>query len=142
MIYKRAFIYLYTYSHIYTAIFMLIFIIFEQDLLYLTFMGPCIISIFQYISNKVQRYTVYFIWKLVYMFRVTPPPIVRSANNCTYSIRYLSHRYCYLPLSCKSWNWFECAQHTQTSSNSSTIAADSNNGVTNTGCCRCSCLCS
>jgi hypothetical protein len=35
----------------------------------------------------------------------------------------LSHRYCRLPLSWKSWNWFECAvggvchpQHTQTSS--------------------------
>jgi hypothetical protein len=34
---------------------------------------------------------------------------------------YLSHRYCYLPLLWKSWNWFECAvggvrhpQHTQT----------------------------
>jgi hypothetical protein len=34
----------------------------------------------------------------------------------------LSHRYCYLPLSWKSWNWFECAvggvrhpQHTQIS---------------------------
>jgi hypothetical protein len=33
----------------------------------------------------------------------------------------LSHRYCYLPLSWKSWKWFECAvggvhhpQHTQT----------------------------
>jgi hypothetical protein len=25
----------------------------------LTFMGPCIVSIFQYISNKKQRYTVY-----------------------------------------------------------------------------------
>ena len=24
----------------------------------LTFMGPCIVSIFQYISNKMQRYTV------------------------------------------------------------------------------------
>jgi len=31
-------------------------------------------------------------------------------------------------------------QHTQTSSNSSTIAADSNNVVTNTRCCRYSCL--
>jgi hypothetical protein len=36
----------------------------------------------------------------------------------------LSHRYCYLPLSWKSWNQFECAvggvshpQHTQTGSN-------------------------
>jgi len=42
---------------------------------------------------------------------------------------------------------FECAvggvrhpQHTQTGSNSSTIAAGSSNGVTNTRCCRYSCL--
>jgi hypothetical protein len=27
----------------------------------LTFMGPCIVSIFHYISNKMQRYTVYLI---------------------------------------------------------------------------------
>jgi hypothetical protein len=26
----------------------------------LTLMGQCIVSIFQYISNKMQRYTVYF----------------------------------------------------------------------------------
>ena len=25
----------------------------------LTFMGPCVVSIFQYVSNKMQRYTVY-----------------------------------------------------------------------------------
>jgi len=90
-----------------------------------------------------------FIWQLLYMFWVVPPPIIRSAN-CTYSIWYLSHlshRYCYLPLSWKNWNWFECAvggvcypQHTQISSNSSTIAADSSNGVTNTIYCRYSCL--
>jgi len=86
-----------------------------------TFMGPCIVRLFQYISNKKQRYTVYYIWKLFYMFRVVPPPIIRSAYNCIYSIWYLSHRYCYLPLSC---------------SISSTIAAGSSNGVTNTRCCR------
>jgi len=57
----------------------------------------------------MQRYTVYFIWKLLYMFRVVPPPIIRSANNCIYSIWYLSHRYYYLALSWRSWNWFECA---------------------------------
>jgi hypothetical protein len=52
----------------------------------LTFMGPCgIVIIFQYISNKMKRYTVYFIWKLLYMFRVVPPPIIRSANSCIYS---------------------------------------------------------
>ena len=43
------------------------------------------------------------------MFRVVLPPVIRSAYNCIYSIWYLSHRYCYLPLSWKSWNWFECA---------------------------------
>ena len=49
------------------------------------------------------------------------PHIIRSEDNCIYSIWYLSHRYCYLPLSWKSWNRFECAvggvrhpQHTQT----------------------------
>jgi hypothetical protein len=52
---------------------------------------------------------VYFIWKLFYMFRVVPSPIIKSANNCIYSIWYLSHRYCYLPLSWNSWNWCECA---------------------------------
>jgi len=89
----------------------------------------------------MQRCTVYFIWKLLYKFRVVPPPIIRSATNCVYSIWYLSHRYCYLPLSWKRWNWFECAVHTQTSSNPSTIAEGSSNGVTNTRCCKHSCLC-
>ena len=55
------------------------------------------------------------------MLRVVTPPIIRSAYNCIYSIWYLSHRYCYLPLRWKSWNRYECAvggvrhpQHTQT----------------------------
>jgi len=43
----------------------------------------------------MQRYTVYFTWKLLYMFRVVITPIIRSANNCIYSIWYLSRRYCY-----------------------------------------------
>ena len=51
------------------------------------------------ISKKILRYTVYFIWKLLYMFRVVPSPIIRSANNCFYSILYLSHCYCYPLLS-------------------------------------------
>ena len=36
----------------------------------------------------MQRYTVYFIWKLLYMFRVVPSPIIRSANNYIYSYLY------------------------------------------------------
>jgi len=50
----------------------------------------------------MQHYTVYFIWKLLCMFRVVPSPIIRSSNKCIYSIWYLRH-----------------PQHTQTSSNSS-----------------------
>jgi hypothetical protein len=57
----------------------------------------------------MQRYTIYYIWKVLYMFRMVPPHIIRSAHTCIYSIWYLSHRYCYLPLSWKSWNRFECA---------------------------------
>ena len=57
----------------------------------------------------MQCYTVYFIWKLLDMFRVEPSPIIRSTNNCIYTSWYLPHRYCYLPLPWKSWNWFECA---------------------------------
>jgi len=33
----------------------------------------------------MQHYTVYFMWKLLYMFRVVLSPIIRSANN------YLQH---------------------------------------------------
>ena len=50
------------------------------------FMKLTVAQKFQYISNKMQRYTVYFIWKLLYMFQVVPSPIIRKANNCIYSI--------------------------------------------------------
>ena len=45
-----------------------------------------------------------YTWKLLYMFRVVSPPIIRSTHSCIYSICYLSNRYCYLPLSWESWN--------------------------------------
>ena len=57
----------------------------------------------------MQYYTVYFIWKLLYMLRMVPPLLIRSVKNSIYSIWYLSRPYCYLPLSYKSWNWFESA---------------------------------
>jgi hypothetical protein len=62
----------------------------------LTFMDPCIVSIFQY-TKRCNVALFIYIWKLLYMFRVVPPPIIRSANNCMYNIWYLSDRYCYLP---------------------------------------------
>ena len=66
---------------------------------YLTFMGPCIVNIFQYIYPTRCNFKQFiYIWKLLYMFRVVLPPIIRSAYNWMYSIWYLSHRYCNLPL--------------------------------------------
>ena len=84
--------------------------------------------------TRCNFHTVYFIWKLLYIFWVVPSPIIRSAYNCIYSICYLSHCYCYLPLAAgsSSSNW--------NSPNSSTIAAGSSNGLKNTRCCRYSCM--
>ena len=77
-------------------------------------------SIYQYIYPTRCNFTqlIYtYIWKLLYMFRALFPPIIRSAYKCIYSIWYLSDRYCYLPL-----------------------AAGRINGLTNTRCCRYSCM--
>jgi len=38
----------------------------------------------------MQIYTVYFICKLHYMFRVVSPPIISSTDNCIYSVWYSS----------------------------------------------------
>ena len=35
------------------------------------------------------------IWKLLYMFRVVSPPIIRSTHKCIYSIWNFSNRNCY-----------------------------------------------
>ena len=50
---------------------------------------PTICNVTQFIS----------ICKLLYMFRVVSPPIIRITHNCIYSIWHLSNGYCYLPLS-------------------------------------------
>jgi len=73
-------------------------------------MGTCNVSVFQYIyPTRCNVIQFIYIWKLLYIFRVVLSPIIRREYNCIYSIWYLSHRYCYLLLSWKSWNWFECA---------------------------------
>ena len=38
----------------------------------------------------MQLYTDYSISKPLYMFRVVSPPIIRSTNNCIYTIWYWS----------------------------------------------------
>ena len=32
----------------------------------------------------MQRYTLYFIWKLLYIFRVVPTPIIKNASKQLY----------------------------------------------------------
>ena len=76
-------------------------------------MGQSIGSIFWYVYPtrcNVTRF-IYF-WKLLYIFRLLSPPIIRSTYNCIYS------------------------------SNPSTIAAGSSYGLTSARCCRYSCMCS
>jgi hypothetical protein len=74
----------------------------------LTFMGRCMVSIFQYISNKMQRYTVYLYLETA--LHVSGGTSTHHQGRIQlYSIWYLSHRYCYLLLSWRSWNRFECA---------------------------------
>jgi hypothetical protein len=71
----------------------------------LTFMGKCMVSI----SNKMQRYTVYLYLETALHVSGGTSTHHQERIHCIYSIWYLSHRYCYLPLSWKSWNRFECA---------------------------------
>ena len=70
----------------------------------------------------MQLYTVYFICKLPDMFRVVSPPILRSTNNCIYSIWYLPT----VAATCRYR--VETVQYNQISLNSSRIATGSNNG--------------
>jgi len=56
----------------------------------------------------MQRYTVNFIWKLLYMFRVVPSPNIRKAKQLYVQHLVFVTPHCYLPLSWNSWNWFEC----------------------------------
>jgi hypothetical protein len=56
-------------------------------------MGPCILSIFQYISNKIQRYTVY-------LYLETALHV--SGGTCTHHLEriqlYLQHLVFFTPL--------------------------------------------
>jgi hypothetical protein len=77
-------------------------------------MGKCVVII----SNKIQRYTVH-----LYLDTALHVSGGISTHHQERIQLYLQHLVFVTP-------------HTQTGSNSSTIAADSSNGVTNTRCCR------
>jgi hypothetical protein len=91
------------------------FVISNIFFLNLTFMGPCIADIFPNYQQDAALYNLFISVKCSTCFRRYLRPS-SGAQNCIYSIGYLSSRYCCLPLSC---------------SNSSTIAKDSSNSLTN-----------
>jgi hypothetical protein len=97
--------------------------------------------------TKMQSYTIYlYLETALHVLGGT------STHHQESKQLYLQHLVFVTPLLLSAaiiWNWFECAvggvrhpQHTQTGSSSSTIAADSSNGVTNTRYSRYSCMCS
>jgi hypothetical protein len=88
------------------------------------FMGPWIVSIFQYISNKMQRYTVY-----LYLETALHVSGGTSTHHQQRIQLYLQHLV-----------FVTLLPQPAPSSNSYTIAADSSNGVTNNRCCRYSCM--
>jgi len=74
--------------------------------------------VFYYVRGSVHRkwiliivqqdatiYSLLYFCKLLYMFRVVTPHIIRSTYNCNYSIWLWSNRLCYLPLWWRSWNF-------------------------------------
>ena len=90
--------------------------------------------VFQYISNKMQLYTVY-----LYLQTALHVSGVTSTHHQERIQLYLQHLLFVTPLLLPA-AIVRHPQHTQTSSNSSTIAAVSSNGATYTRCCRYSCL--
>jgi hypothetical protein len=90
----------------------------SEPIIVLTFMGPCIVSIFQYISNKIQRYTVY-----LYLETALHVSGGTSTHHQERINLYLQHLVFVTPLLLPA-----------------AIAAGSSNGVTNTRCCRHSCM--
>ena len=56
-----------------------------KHLPHLTFMGSSVVRIFQYISNKMQRYIVYYIWKLPAAIAVGSSNSLTNTRRCRYS---------------------------------------------------------
>jgi hypothetical protein len=92
---------------------------------YLTFMGPCIANMFQYVSKKCNFYTVYlYLETALHVSGVTP------TNHQERIQMYLQHLVFVIPLLLPAAIVEEL--ELLCSSNSSTIAASSSNGMKNT----------
>jgi len=75
------------------------------------------------VQQDATIYSLLYFCKLLYMFRVVTPPIIRSTYNCNYSI----------------WHWSLALER---SSNFSTIAEGGRDGLTSARCCNYSYKCS
>ena len=63
-------------------------------------------SVSTIVQQDATMCSLLYFCKLLYMFRVVTPPIVRSTYNCNYSIWHSSNRLCYyLPPLWRIWNW-------------------------------------
>ena len=69
-----------------------------RSLFLLTFIGPCIANRFAEYNQQDAKFHNFFISvrRSTCFRRVFRPP--SGAQNCIYSVRYLSDQYCYLPL--------------------------------------------
>jgi len=55
------------------------------------------------VQQDPTMYSLLYFCKLLFIFRVVTPPIIRSTYNCNYCTWHCSNRLCYLPLSWSSW---------------------------------------
>jgi hypothetical protein len=72
----------------------------------LTFMGPCIVSIFQYISNKMQRYTVYSYVETALHgnMDMSYARRVRTASHSSYTSYSVSHKWRHAAAAMRAYN--------------------------------------
>jgi hypothetical protein len=66
-------------------------------------------TIYSYIQQEATSYSLFISGNCSTRFGWYFHPSSGTHTTVSFSIWYLSHRYCYLPLSWKSWNRFECA---------------------------------
>jgi len=64
-----------------------------------------LLDILIYIQQDATLHSLFYPETALHVSGV-PPPIIRSAYSCIYSIWYLSHRYCHMPLAAGNSNMY------------------------------------
>ena len=55
------------------------------------FMVPCTADLHYCPTRRNTKQSIYYSASSLYMFRVSPTPIIRNTQNCNYSLRYCSY---------------------------------------------------